>query len=50
MNVYILYFNVRTYGATVKKADEKIYTAWNAWREDKIDPIGDYIAVAYERS
>jgi len=32
----------------VKKADEKISTAWNEWREDKIDPIGDYIAAAYK--
>ena len=32
----------------VKKADENISTAWNEWREDKIDPIGDYIAAAYK--
>lgn len=32
----------------VKKADDKISNAWNEWREDKIDPIGDYIAAAYK--
>lgn len=32
----------------VEKADEKISDAWNEWREDKVDPIGDYISTAYK--
>ena len=32
----------------VEKADEKISTAWNEWREEKVDQIGDYIAAAYK--
>ncbi len=32
----------------IEKADEKISTEWNEWREDKVDPIGDYIAAAYK--
>jgi len=32
----------------VKKVDDKISDVWNEWREDNIDPIGDYIAIAYK--
>jgi hypothetical protein len=32
----------------IEKADEKISEVWNEWREDKLDPIGDYIEAAYK--
>jgi hypothetical protein len=35
-------------GKKISRADDKIFKAWNEWREEKVDPIGVYISAAYK--